>query len=291
MKLLAARRATVVAATVAITITTTIAVAGIVAHGSKVGCRFRERDLAPELELGQNGDMVRWEVGVREADTPTHVLLLHASQQSQDVQEVGRVINIVDHRHKRGCKVGERQLVNLAVRRSKCHLVRESVRRVASVGMISKIVVALCDRSLGQELVHTRVWLRVEISTDQGRQLAAYTVNSGGCARGSWQMGPLVRKLVQLVHQHGNLNQLDVLENRVPVDMGIGDHHPVVCILVLQEGDDRDVVLSHDAVEDVLCLPEVWSLESNMVELYQMLIDQGEPNNVIEKRIVRTWLQ
>lgn len=65
--------------------------------------------------------------------------------------------------------------------------------------------------------------------------------------------------------------------------MGIGDHHPVVCILVLQEGYDRDVVLGHDAVEDVLCLPEVGSLKSDMVELHQMLINQGEPTNV-EKR-------
>lgn len=95
-------------------------------------------------------------------------------------------------------------------------------------------------------------------------------------------MSPLVRKLVQLVHQHGDLNQLDILEDGVPVDVGIGDHHPVVCILVLQEGDDRNVVLGHDAVEDVLCLPEVGSLESNMVELYQMLINQSEPNNVVE---------
>lgn len=206
MTLLAARRATVAAAAVAITITATIVVTVIVAHGSKVGCRFGERDLAPELELSQDGDMVRREVGIREADTPTHVLLLHTSQKSQHVQEVGRIINIVDHRYKRWCKVGERQLVNLTVRRSKRHLVRESVRSVASVGMVSKIVVALCDCSLGQELVHTRVWLRVEISADQGRQLATHTVDSGGCARGSWQMGPLVRKLVQLVHQHGDLN-------------------------------------------------------------------------------------
>lgn len=107
MKLLAARRATVVTVAIAIAITTTTAVAVIIAHGSKVGCRFGERGLAPELELSQDGDMVRWEVGVREADAPTHVLLLHASQQTQNVQEVGRVINIVDHSHKRWCEVRE----------------------------------------------------------------------------------------------------------------------------------------------------------------------------------------
>jgi len=51
---------------------------------SKVRGMFRKRLLGLEFELCQDRDMVGREMGVRESDHATHILLLYPSQEPQD---------------------------------------------------------------------------------------------------------------------------------------------------------------------------------------------------------------
>lgn len=107
---------------VSVVVVVTVAVVVVVrASGSKVGCRgsLGQSNLGAELELGQDRDMVRWEVCIGESNTSTHVFLLNTAQQTQDRQEVGRVKDVVDLGRECRRKVGKWQLNTVTVRRAK----------------------------------------------------------------------------------------------------------------------------------------------------------------------------
>jgi len=82
---------------------------------------------------------------------------------------------------------------------------------------------------------------------------------------------PLVREPFDFIHQHGHLDQFDILERWIPVNVRVGDNDSVMGILVFQECDDADVVLVHDTIEQILCLFR--SLHSDLVELYKILVN------------------
>lgn len=96
-------------------------------------------------------------------------------------------------------------------------------------------------------------------------------------------MGPLSRQLVEFVHHHCHLNQLDILEKRVPVDVSVSNDNLVLGFLMLQKGDNCNLVLGHHTVEDILCLPEIGSLQGNVIEFDKMLINQGKSMHVEAK--------
>ena len=93
-------------------------------------------------------------------------------------------------------------------------------------------------------------------------------------------MSPLGRKFVQFVHQHGDLDHLDISKVWVPMNVRVGDHQSVLRFLVLQQRNHRDIVLGHDAIKDVVCLSEIRSLKCKVIELDKMLIYQREPRQV-----------
>jgi hypothetical protein len=130
-------------------------------------------------------------------------------------------------------------------------------------------------------LVNSRLWYRVEVTANHRRDLTPIRISRRlivplSQIQPTRQLSKVVRDLVQLVHEHRDLHQFDVPELGVPVDVGVGDDQAGSGGAVLEEGDDGDVVLGHDAVEHVLRLLEVRTAEGDLVELDEVLFDEGE---------------
>jgi hypothetical protein len=59
--------------------------------------------------------------------------------------------------------------------------------------------------------------------------------------------------------------------------MHIGDNEARPGFLILEEADDRNVVLCQNAVKHMICLLEIRTLHCKGVELDKVLLDQSVP--------------
>jgi hypothetical protein len=244
--------------------------------------------------------MIRREVGIGESHDALEILLVDLAEQPRHTKRVRRVElcpissvrvtagdmggtnQIIDRSLETRGIVGEGQLANVGVGRLEREAMRESLTRVRPVDAAHKVGVVLLDRSPRQEFVDSRVGHRVEVSADDSRDLGTVRVVRRGVvalgeveARG--EASKVVANLVQLVHEHRDLHQLDVAELGVPSDVRVGDDEAGPRVAVLEERDDGDVVLRHDPVEHVLRLLEVRSAHRDLVELDELLLHQCEP--------------
>lgn len=178
-------------------------------------------------------------------------------------------------------KVGEVDFPNVRVGRLERQTMRETLGSIRSINVLHEILVVARDLTFTEEFVHSRIGNRVVITTDDGRDLASIGVGrrlvvSFSQIEARWKLGEIIGNLAQLVHEHGDLNQLDVAELVVPSEMGVGDDEASSRFAVLQQSNDSDVVLGHDPVEHVLRLFEIGTAHGDLVELDELLLDEGE---------------
>ncbi len=92
---------------------------------------------------------------------------------------------------------------------------------------------------------------------------------------GAWgKAGVSVCELGELLHQDGDLDELDVSVCRIPVDVSVDDDAPRAGCSVLEEGHDGDVVSRHDPVEDVVFALHVGPVDGRVGEVDDLLVQQ-----------------
>lgn len=151
------------------------------------------------------------------------------------------------------------------------------------------LVVIPTDRARSEEVVDAGPGFRVEVAADDGRDLARVGVDGRlVVARTEIALGRQLAEpdgdALELVHEHGDLDELDVLELGVPVDVGVGDDETHAGLAMLEQGDDRDLILGHDPVEHVLRLAEVGPAHRDLVELDELRLDHAEDGALVEGR-------
>lgn len=76
-------------------------------------------------------------------------------------------------------------------------------------------------------------------------------------------LSALLGEFGDLLHEDGDLNEFDVVEERVPEDVGINHDESRSSLTVLEEGDHGDVVFRHDAVEDIVFSLHIWTVDGD----------------------------
>ena len=230
-------------------------------------------------------------MGIGEANNLLQVLLVDFSKDGFDAQAHVGIPNIVDHAlEARGVVRDwelrtERSGISALEREVVPHSIAAGVFAVLA---FHEVDVARGERTVDEELVDARRRDRVEVSAYDGGDLGTIVVSrcqprwlllGGFWGRGRRRgrgavvyairrpvcVGPVrtikkpwrqaretIGDLLQFVHHHGNLYQLDVTELRVPVNVYIGNDEPRPSVSVLEKGNDANIVLCEDAIVHVL---------------------------------------
>lgn len=76
-----------------------------------------------------------------------------------------------------------------------------------------------------------------------------------------------------LLHEDGDLHEFDVVEERVPEDVRIDHDESRSGLTVLEEGNHRDVVFRHDAIEDIVFPFHIWTIYGDGCEVDHLLAE------------------
>ncbi len=76
-----------------------------------------------------------------------------------------------------------------------------------------------------------------------------------------------------LLHEDGDLNEFDIVEERVPEDVRIDHDESRSSLAVLEEGDHRDVVFRHDTVEDIVFPFHIWTIDGDGCKVNHFFIE------------------
>ena len=85
-------------------------------------------------------------------------------------------------------------------------------------------------------------------------------------------LGPFLRESRNLLDQNRHLNELHILEGRIPEDMSIHDNQSGPGESILEERRHGDVVPRHDAIEDIMLTLHIGAVDSSVGKINQLFI-------------------
>lgn len=228
-----------------------------------------------------------WEMRVREPNHTRNILVIHLTQDIRDSRVVRGVPNIIKSTLEAWCIIGQRKFSDRRVGALEVELVPHPSRSELAVVLAHEVRMVRRDKALIHILVNARIGDRVKVTAYDERDFRALAIR--GQLRPvrrfpGWEPGKLIGDALQFLHEDADLNELDVPEIGVPVNMQICDDEPSTCGPFFEEGDDGNVIPLEDAVEHVVRLIKIFSLDRDRAELDDLVLDEQVFVYLVERR-------
>ena len=218
-----------------------------------------------------------WEMRVREPYHTRNILVVHLTQHIGDSRVVCGVPDIIKSTLEAWCIIGQWKLSNRRVGALEVELVPHPSRGELAVVLAHEVRMVRRDKALIHILVNARIRNRVKVTAYDERNFRALAIcdqlRPVRCFPG-WEPGKLIGNSLQFLHEDADLNELDIPEIGVPVNMQIRDDEPSTCGPFFEESDDGNVISLEDAVEHVVRLIKIFSLDRDRAELDDLVLDE-----------------
>lgn len=236
---------------------------------------------------------------VGEARHTSKIVLVDVAKESYDLQSVCRVPDVVEYTLEVWNIVGESQFANRRVTGLKTEGMRYAVTSEITIVSATEVHMRIRHGALRDEIVHSRIGHGVEIAAKQKWYRGTISVFLGWPGfRLFWlfaivtvarakaiynlvlarrMLCPLVGESFEAFHQDGNLHKFDICESGIPEDVHIPDDESCSSSAIFQEGNDRNIVSRHDAVEDIVFSFHIWPVDGSVGEVDELLVQQYVP--------------
>ena len=85
------------------------------------------------------------------------------------------------------------------------------------------------------------------------------------------------------------MNNLDILELRVPEQVKVDYHLTSTSLTTLEEGNSCYIVTCHDAIENVVLALHVWTVDGSVGKVDELLVQQDIPRQVSIGLQMKMW--